>query len=127
MEPKLIMFSILKLKYDRLRTSNSEVELDITEKADATVKLTKSQKCLVRIKVEVNITPAHKLDDSESMIVLSTTSDYEFPEEPQKEDIDPYVVVAINATRKTLKAITNALEITPLELDEISVTDFNQM
>ncbi len=60
------------------------------------------------------------------MIVLSTNSDYEFPEEPQREDIAPYVVMAVNDTRRALNEITKAIKINPIELDEISITDLDQ-
>ena len=125
MESKFVMFSILNLKYDRLRTNSSEVELEIGEKVNATVKLTKSKKFLVRIKVEVNIAP--RTDESELMISLITASDYEFPEDPQKNDVEPCIIKAINSTRKALRSITEAFEITPVDLDEISVTDLEQM
>ncbi len=127
MEAKFIMFSILKLKYDRLRTGSREIEFEITEKVNSIVRRTNSEKCKVRINVEIDITPALRTDDSKSMIVLCTDTDYEFCEKPHKEDIDPYVVSAINCTHRALSGITKAIGINPLELDEFTITDFEQM
>ena len=127
MESKFNTFSIIKLNYDRLRTSSREVEFEITEKASVTVRFTKNENFQARINVEVNITPTPITDDSKSMIVLGTDSYYEFYEKPQKEDIDPCVLDAINRTRRALSDITKAIKINPLELNELTITDFKQM
>lgn len=119
MEAKSNEFSIISVEYKRPRLSKKDIDSDLMVKEGCQITFMKFNENKHRIQIDVTSTATilGKVSKKEEiMINLKTRSEYDVDQEPDVNDLKPFITDAVIATRKTLKKITVTMNIKPIDL-----------